>query len=112
LTEKWLRNDNPRVRNAWLDREILGSKVVWEKGQPMRAIKEAGRHRHEPVPHWTTNMVLARRLLDMVGPIYPAPQGPPETLCLRALHRHLQLGPGLWSTIKNPSTIAGQRVNE
>lgn len=103
LIEKWNRNDNPRVRDAWLDREIIGAEVVWEKGDPCRVIREGNeRGRHEAVPRWTTNRALAKSLAARVSPLLLTPFASPEAICLKALIRHRQTDGGLWRERTSP----------
>lgn len=97
LVDKWRRNDNPRVRDAWLDRVFCGTEVLWEKGQPYRIIRQDGGRRHVPVPRWSTNRALAGRLARLARLRRPPPADEPaDELCLRALVRRLEIGEGLW----------------
>lgn len=97
LTAKWNRVTSPRVRDAWLDREICGHEIVWEKGQPWRVVREnGGPNRHEPVPHWSTSRSEAKRLGHLVHPRPPLGGEAPDEICLKLLLRHLQTKGGLW----------------
>lgn len=80
-----------------MDREVIGSEILWEKGHPCRVIREdGGRSKHEPVPRWTTNRTLAKHLAGKVGPLYLLPDEPPDAVCLKVLIRYLQTRGGLW----------------
>lgn len=114
LSEKWRRNDNPRVRDAWLERVFFGAEIAWEKGRPYRVIVDAdGRKRHEPVPRWTTNRALAARLAGGIGLRRRAdPEETADHICLRALIRRMEIGAGLWGISANPNIFSRQDRQE
>ena len=92
LMDRWNRRSHPRVRDAWLDREVFNSEIVLEKGQPYRVTKDQnGNSKRQLIPRWTANRILAKQLARKAGPLHLSADDPPHLMCLKVLIGHLRI---------------------